>query len=153
MLDGAAGDVEKGRDLVIRALAERDTDPTIRPLAVDGSFSNPLFLQSAIEGALYARLSGNAPEGAAKEWAGRSILDMGAAMLQARGERIISWNRDRLASQIMANTHDLDFPVRPCRPATAYRSTHIWPRSSGVKQIARAPERRRFRTQHGGQVV
>lgn len=60
-------------------------------------------------------MTGTRPEGAAAELAGKSLLDLGAMMLEQRGERPNWRNRDKLASQIM--TRDMggslttsDFP-------------------------------------------
>jgi hypothetical protein len=79
-----------------------------------GSFGDPEFLAQSIGDALYARMSGKNPEGAAREWAGRSLLDMGAAIIEARGERVPRIRRD-LATQIMARSPGYhttgDFPV------------------------------------------
>lgn len=68
------------------------------------SFNNPDFLSQSIEQALYARMAGTAPEGAARELMGRSLLDMGAMLLQANGERVSWSNREALASQILTRS-------------------------------------------------
>jgi HK97 family phage prohead protease len=64
------------------------------------SLDNPNSLERAIEGVLYARMSGKPPEGAATELMGRSMLDLGAMLLQANGERVSWKSRERLASQM-----------------------------------------------------
>lgn len=76
------------------------------------TFDNPEFLGKAIEGAIYARMSGKAPEEASREFMGRSLLDVGAILMQARGEKISWANRSSLASKIfMSGTHSTsDFP-------------------------------------------
>ncbi|WP_210486669.1 prohead protease/major capsid protein fusion protein [Microvirga antarctica] len=70
-------------------------------------------LQTAITGALVSRMSGAAPEGPAREYAGRSLLELGSALLQARGERVSWLGRDQLAERIMARgMHSTsDFPA------------------------------------------
>ncbi|TFV75844.1 hypothetical protein E4K64_14760 [Bradyrhizobium frederickii] len=65
------------------------------------TLDNPDFLARSIEGALVARMTGQRPEGASAELMGRTLLDMGAMLVQARGERPAWGNRDRLASQVM----------------------------------------------------
>ena len=61
---------------------------------------------------MYARMSGKAPEGAATELMGRSLLDMGAMLMQARGERVTWGSRERLASQLLTRTQSTsDFPT------------------------------------------
>lgn len=65
------------------------------------TFDNPEFLSQAIEGALYARMSGKPADGAARDLMGRSLLDLGVMVLQARGERVSWANKDRLAARIM----------------------------------------------------
>lgn len=57
---------------------------------------------AAIGAALYARMSGKAPEGQAREFMGRSLLELGTALLEARGERVRWSDRDQLAEQVMA---------------------------------------------------
>jgi Mu-like prophage major head subunit gpT len=79
----------------------------------DSTFDNPDFLAQSIEGALFARMTGTRPEGAAAELMGRTMLDMGAMLLQQRGERPNWNNRERLAAQIFTRAGDLstsDFP-------------------------------------------
>lgn len=65
------------------------------------TLDNPDFLARSIEDVLVARMSGKRPEGAATELMGRTVLDMGAMLMQARGERPIWNNRDRLLTQVM----------------------------------------------------
>lgn len=78
----------------------------------DDTLENPDFMSRAVEDALYARMSGKAPEGAATEMMGRSLLDMGAMLMQARGERVTRGSRDRLASQLLTRTQSTsDFPT------------------------------------------
>jgi hypothetical protein len=77
------------------------------------TFDNPDFLARSIEGALFARMSGTRPEGAAAELMGRTVLEMGALLLEQRGERPNWKNRERLAAQIFTRGGDLstsDFP-------------------------------------------
>ncbi len=77
------------------------------------SFGNPEFLGQSIEQALYARMTGKPPEGVARELMGRSLLDLGAMLLQANGERVSWANREALASQILTRSYHTtsDFPV------------------------------------------
>lgn len=78
------------------------------------TLDNPEFLARSIESALVARMTGKPAEGAAAELMGRTLLDMGAMLVQARGERPIWNNRDRLATQVMARSGGMlatsDFP-------------------------------------------
>jgi hypothetical protein len=144
----AGGDVDKAKDAITAALFRRDPDPTIRPHAIDNTFSSPAFLANAVESAIYARLSGKPAEGAAREWQGRSLLDMGAALLQARGEKIVSWNRDRLASQIMASapSHTTsDFPTLTTAAGNRFLLDSYRAAESPLKQIARVRNAADFR--------
>jgi phage head maturation protease len=81
----------------------------------DQTFDNPSFLERSIEDVLYARMAGKPVEGAAREHAGRTILDLGAMLLQARGERVSWSNRTGIADQMMQRAGGLhttsDFPV------------------------------------------
>lgn len=79
----------------------------------DSTFDNPDFLARSIEGALFARMTGTRPEGAAAELMGRTMLDMGALLIQQRGEKPNWNNRERLAGQIFTRAGDhstSDFP-------------------------------------------
>jgi hypothetical protein len=147
VIDGAAGDPEKARDLIIEAHAARDPDPVIRPAGMD-TFDNPSFLAQAVSDALYSRMSGKAPEGPAAEFAGRSLLDLGAALCEARGERIVSRNRDRLASQVMmaAATHSTsDFPTLLTASGQRVLLEAYEASTSPLKQIARKRSAQDFR--------
>ena len=82
----------------------------------DATFSNPEFLSRSIEDALYSKMTGQTPKGAAVELVGRSMLDMGAMLLEARGERVSWASRTNLASQMMQRSlggmHTTsDFPI------------------------------------------
>jgi hypothetical protein len=65
------------------------------------TLDDPAFLSRSIEDALVARMTGKPAKGAATELMGRSLLDMGAMLVQARGERPSWGNRDRLLAQVM----------------------------------------------------
>jgi hypothetical protein len=108
--DGAS--LDEFRAFVFDRAAERADRTAVRAHIGNGeTLDNPDFLGRAISDALYARMSGKAPEGAAREMMGRSLLDIGAMLLQARGERV-SWGREQLASQILTRTQTTsDFPT------------------------------------------
>jgi hypothetical protein len=80
------------------------------------TLDNPDVLAAAVGDALYARMTGTAPKGAAVELMGRSMLDMGAMILESRGERPNWKNRERLATQVLersagAGMSTSDFPA------------------------------------------
>ena len=117
----AAATFDQAKDKLIDKLAEARSqlpksggNPDFR---INGNtLDNPDFLGTQIENVLYARMSGKAPEApAARELMGRSLLDLGAALLQSQGERVSWSNRDRLASRIMMSEggkHSTsDFPI------------------------------------------
>ena len=83
-----------------------------QPSVGSETMDNPDFLGKAIEGALYARMSGTTPDGASRELMGRSLLDLGAATLELRGEKVSWSNRDGIAARIMmSGSHSTsDFP-------------------------------------------
>ncbi|BCG85331.1 ATP-dependent Clp protease proteolytic subunit [Mesorhizobium sp. 113-3-9] len=103
IFDKADGDVAKAKTLVVDMLATRNTDTASSQMnagPVGPTQERQSALAATIGAALYARMSGKPATGEAKDWAGASILDMGAALLEARGEKILSRNKDRLAKQI-----------------------------------------------------
>lgn len=117
----AGGTLKEFRTIVLNRRAddaERTRTSNITPAyGFEGgqTFANSDFLGRAIEGALYARMAGKAPEGASTELMGRSMLDLGAMMIESRGERVSWSNRDAIVSRML--TRDLggqhttsDFP-------------------------------------------
>jgi hypothetical protein len=106
--------LEAYRALVLNKIAADANRISINSRS-DNTFDNPDFLARSIEGALFARMTGARPEGAAAELMGRTMLDMGALLIQQRGEKP-NWNsRDRLAGQILersagAGLSTSDFP-------------------------------------------
>jgi HK97 family phage prohead protease len=111
--------LDRFRSVLIDHLADeanRTATSAVEPSRGGQTLDNPEFLSRTIEDALYSRMTGKAPEGAAREMAGRSMLDMGAMILQANGERVSWGNRDRLASQILGRSFSAphtttDFPI------------------------------------------
>jgi hypothetical protein len=91
------------RDAALDEAAARSDRTRINPRSGVGFVSDDSdSLGEAIGGALYARMTGRAATGQAVEWRGRSLLEMGAALLEARGERVSWASRERLAGQILA---------------------------------------------------
>lgn len=70
---------------LIAKLAERRGNAEVKPAAVTIQRDEGDTLRQGIEGALEARLSGRAPEGAAVQWRSASLIEMGRALLQQRG--------------------------------------------------------------------
>lgn len=107
--------LEAYRNLVLNKIAADASRISINSRS-DATFDNPDFLARSIEGALFARMTGTRPEGGAAEFMGRSMLDMGAMLLEQRGERPNRKSRDGLAGQIMtragagAGMSTSDFP-------------------------------------------
>ena len=116
IVDASASlDIAKDSLLEAMAKAHKGTVPNAtgaRYSSVE-TFDNPEFLGKAISDAIYCRMSGKAPEGPAKEWAGRTLLDMGVAVAQAHGQRI-SWSAGRhsVATAVMSGGYHStsDFP-------------------------------------------
>jgi len=110
--DGAT--LQETRTAILNERAARVPHISSRTRHGNESFDNPEFLGDAIGNAIYARMTGKAADGPAAEWRGRSLLDMGAALIEARGERPNWRRRDQLASQIMTrsagNQSTTDFP-------------------------------------------
>lgn len=103
------------RSAMLDILASRSDRTAVDPtnIAIHGSAQAPTDLEDAISAAMYGRMTGKAQEGRAQEFMGRSLLEMGAALLEHRGERVSWRSRDRLAAQIMtqsAGHTTSDFP-------------------------------------------
>jgi len=77
------------------------------------TLGNPEFLAKTIGDVLHARMSGTAPEGAARELMACSILDLGSRLAEASGRRVPWSNRGDVVDNIMmtAGGHSTsDFP-------------------------------------------
>jgi ATP-dependent protease ClpP protease subunit len=115
----------------------------------DDSFSNPEFLGKAISDAMYARMSGKAPAGPAREWAGRTLLDMGEATLRVRGERV-TWKdgKQGVARSIMSGggQHTTsDFPNLLQAAGNRFLLEAYQANQSPLKQLARRRTTQDFR--------
>lgn len=136
----AKGDFAKAQTMVINHLA--DQDPMGGRVSHNPNAHSDFSVMVArdIEDALYARIAGKPAQGRASEWQGRSLLDMGAALLEASGERVISRNRDRLATQIMSSgaTHSTsDFPFVTGNAANRFLLDAYRAAETPLKQLAR----------------
>ncbi|MEH3117090.1 MAG: Mu-like prophage major head subunit gpT family protein [Methylorubrum populi] len=116
-IDGGTS-VEDFRAQALDAMARRaegtPTGATARSHFQNESLDNPDFMARSIEGALFSRMSGAAPEGAAREFMGKRLLDIGADLLRARGERVDLARPDRIATGMMerGGMHGTgDFPL------------------------------------------
>jgi hypothetical protein len=141
--------IEQCRAAIFNQLASRSASVRIDSVhSADQSFSNPDFLGDSIQAALYARMTGRPAEGAAAEWRGRSLLDMGAAILEARGERPNWRRRDKLASQVMTRggQHTIsDFPNLLSSAGTRVLSDAYKAAESPLKNLARRKDATDFR--------
>ncbi|WET72895.1 Clp protease ClpP [Rhizobium croatiense] len=136
----AKGDFARAQTMVINHLADQDPmGGRVSPTHFADSNCSVMVARD-IEDALYARIAGKPAQGRASEWQGRSLLDMGAALLEARGERVISRNRDRLATQIMSSgtTHSTsDFPFVTGNAANRFLLDAYRAAETPLKQLAR----------------
>lgn len=144
----AKGDLGKAQTMIINALADKDPDGgRVSPCVFDDSYGSMMVARD-IEDALYARIAGKPAQGRASQWQGRSLLDMGAALLEARGERVISRNRDRLATQIMSSgsTHSTsDFPFVTGNAANRFMLDSYRAAETPLKQLARVRNAANFK--------
>lgn len=102
----SGGSMRAYRELVFDRLASEanKTRSGSRASAGSESFDNPDFLNRSISDALYSKMTGSEPKGGAAELAGRSMLELGAMILQSRGERVSWANRSTLADQILTRS-------------------------------------------------
>ncbi|MCW5694556.1 MAG: Clp protease ClpP [Pseudolabrys sp.] len=70
-------------------------------LGAGNTFGNPNFLAKTIGDVLHARMSGAAPEGAARELMGCSILELGSRLAEVNGQRISWSSRGEVVDNIM----------------------------------------------------
>jgi ATP-dependent protease ClpP protease subunit len=112
----ASASIEIAKDSLIDAMAKAGNADKPRPGGYmrggPESFDNPEFLGTSIAGAIYSKMTGKTPEGPAREWAGRTLLEMGVATLEARGQRV-RWGGGRynVANAVMSGGMSTsDFP-------------------------------------------
>lgn len=103
--------LDRARALILEELAARGDELGIghsAPAVVgSGTLGDPEFHAKAVGDAIYARMSGKAPEGAAREFMGLRLIDMARDMLSVQGNRNVarmgahevfsqaSWNNGR----------------------------------------------------------
>jgi HK97 family phage prohead protease len=109
---GAGGTMADFRTRAFDRLASEADRTRTSSSRSDESFDNPDFLSRSIVDALSSKMTGKPPTGAAVELAGRSMLEMGAMILQSRGERVSWANRVTLADRVLTRTNTTsDFPL------------------------------------------
>ncbi|WGR95175.1 peptidase [Bradyrhizobium sp. ISRA435] len=110
----SGGTMADFRERAFERLADNANRTRTDAARSDETFENPDFLSRTIVDALYSKMTGKAPTGAAVEMAGRSMLEMGAMILQSRGERVSWANRVTLADRILTRSGGMhttsDFP-------------------------------------------
>lgn len=109
----SGGTMADFRERALERLADNANRTRTNSARTDETFENPDFLSRSIADALYSKMTGRAPTGAAVELAGRSMLEMGAMILQSRGERVSWANRITLADRVLtrSGSHTTsDFP-------------------------------------------
>ena len=97
-------DSGKAKDMIIDMIAARAGDQRVVPGDPAGGDVNPI--GKAAEEYLFHRMTSTPipADSPAVRFQGRSLLDVGAMLIEANGGRVKSWFKDRLASQIMAPT-------------------------------------------------
>jgi hypothetical protein len=145
------GTLDQFRAVVLDRVAAAHSHLRISPHHGNGNsggdtLDNPEFLSIAIKEAIYARMSGTAPKGAAVELVGRSLLDMGAMFLEARGERVSWRSRAVLAERVMTRMHTRDdFPTLLLGAGDRVMQAAFQAAASPLKALARQRNARDFR--------
>lgn len=137
--------------LTERAVLQRIADELIsireRP-SVDtrtgGENGSPNQLAERMTGALYARMSGRAPDEASREFMGASLVDMARGLLEARGERVRWANASAVVQRMGAHTTS-DFPLVMSNAAGRYLVDVIRDYPSPLRPLARARTANDFR--------
>lgn len=151
----ASASIDVARDALLARMAEGNANlpgPGGISLGMGATFDNPEFLGAAISEAIYCRMSGKAPDpkGPAQVWMGRTLIDMGIATMQVRGERP-NWQRGRhgVAGQVLmsggGHSRD-DFPNLLQGSGQRYLLEAYQASASPLKQLARRRSADDFRT-------
>jgi HK97 family phage prohead protease len=148
----SGGTMQAFRGLVLDRLAEEADKTRISPITPmfgdEQTFANPDFLGRSISDAIYAKVTGKTPTGPAAELAGRSLLDLGAMILQSRGERVSWVNRNALADRILARggQHTTsDFPFLLASAGNRVMADAYSVAQTPLKQLARRRTANDFR--------
>lgn len=165
------------RDAMVQIVAERQrTAMRNAPSGFgrsDATFDNPSFRADAIQDALFARMSGNAPPEAAREFMGMSMVQMAGDMLNRSGTRDVhrmnasdilnaaAWNSgggrrsyatDRSYSRDGGAHTTSDFPELLMGAGQRFLMEQFAAAASPLKQISRRRTARDFRTISGLQI-
>jgi HK97 family phage prohead protease len=160
---------EAARDGLMRAAAERQRAETApvrgAGIAFDRgaqSFDNPAFHGSAIEDALYSRMSGSAPSDAAREFRGMSMVALASEMLVRSGRRDVhrmtadqiftacAWNS---GARSMGGLHTTsDFPELLLGAGQRYLLDQFQAAASVIKVLSRERTANDFRDISGLQL-
>lgn len=100
-------------------------------------------LRTRMEGALFARLAGRAPDDASREFMGASMTSMARGLLEARGENV-RWLSDGQVMERAMNTTS-DFPTLLMGTGNRYLLDVFQAASSEIKAVARQRTARDFR--------
>lgn len=149
----SGGTMQAFRVLVLDRLAA-EADKTqifsggVSMFGEEQTFANPDFLGRSIADAIYAKVSGKTPTGPAAELAGRSLLDLGAMILQSRGERVSWANRNFLADRMLerGGQHTTsDFPYLLASAGNRVMADAYSVAQTPLKQLARRRTANDFR--------
>jgi hypothetical protein len=132
------------RGIVISHIAERQAKTHISARTAFIGDERARSLGETIGNVLYARMSGKAPEGEARELMGRSMIELGAMLIEEQGERI-SWasrsavvDRMLTRSDIGAGMHTTsDFPTLLAGAGTRVLLDSYKAAESPLKALAR----------------
>lgn len=137
----AGGTMQAFREQVFERLASA-ADKTRSSAIGSDTFDNPEFLGRSISEALHAKMTGAAPStDAGRELAGRSMLDLGAMILQSQGERVSWQNRNALADRILTRAGGAhttsDFPMLLASAGNRVMATAYDVAQTPLKALAR----------------
>ena len=132
---------------VLAAMTERsERNPVFSQI---GAGDAPDALDRSVEDALYARMTGRRPTGQAERWAGRSLVEIGRALLEASGERVRTADRGRIADFMMSTRAGMhttsDFPVLLQAAGSRVLQEAYEAAGSPIVQIARPRDATDFR--------
>ena len=151
------------REVILEKLAERDDALNIgHSVSREGTLDNPSFHAKAVGDAIYAKMSGKAPEGAAREFMNVSVVDMAREMLARRGVQnaIRMRPNDVLRAALVGGpradisvTHTTsDFPDLLQSAGRRFLMDQFEAAGSPIKQVARERTAADFRTITGIQL-
>jgi hypothetical protein len=145
--------LDQARGMLIDEAAKRDMETETRSQITMGGLDERQTRRGAVEAALLHRFDPNAHalEGAAREWRGMSLLEMGRSFLEAEGIRVRGLSRDEIATRALHSTSDFPYILAGVANKTLRKAYDTAPRTfmPFCRQVSAGDFKNMYRVQLG----